>query len=108
MELSSELAPLEAILFDVDGTVCDSDPLHYYAFSEMLQEITHSFIHKPYKVLWVIYISSMLVILHMDMEIHTFDDIMRITENLNEKYLIGYGASSTVYKCFEEFPTDGN
>ncbi|KAL5551231.1 hypothetical protein UlMin_001407 [Ulmus minor] len=35
----SELAPLEAILFDVDGTLCDSDPLHYYAFREMLQEI---------------------------------------------------------------------
>ncbi|KAG6657060.1 hypothetical protein I3843_04G058200 [Carya illinoinensis] len=40
-----------------------------------------------------------LVILHMDMAIHTFDDIMRITENLSEKYVIGYGASSTVYKC---------
>ncbi|KAL5552668.1 hypothetical protein UlMin_040069 [Ulmus minor] len=37
-ELSSELAPLEAILFDVDGTLCDLDPLHYYAFCEMLQE----------------------------------------------------------------------
>ncbi|XP_024030671.1 haloacid dehalogenase-like hydrolase domain-containing protein Sgpp [Morus notabilis] len=33
------LAPLEAILFDVDGTLCDSDPLHHLAFSEMLQEI---------------------------------------------------------------------
>ena len=40
-----------------------------------------------------------LVILHMDMAIHTFDDIMRVTENLNEKFIIGYGASSTVYKC---------
>ncbi|TQD70469.1 hypothetical protein C1H46_043996 [Malus baccata] len=40
-----------------------------------------------------------LVILHMDMAVHTFDDIMRITENLNEKYIIGYGASSTLYKC---------
>ncbi|MED6144053.1 hypothetical protein PIB30_011849 [Stylosanthes scabra] len=40
-----------------------------------------------------------LVILHMDMAIHTLDDIMRSTENLNEKYAIGYGASSTVYKC---------
>lgn len=40
-----------------------------------------------------------LVILHMDMAIHSFDDIMRFTENLNEKYIIGYGASSTVYKC---------
>ncbi|CAK7356214.1 unnamed protein product [Dovyalis caffra] len=35
----SRLAPLEAVLFDVDGTLCDSDPLHYYAFREMLQEI---------------------------------------------------------------------
>lgn len=35
----------------------------------------------------------------MDMAIHTFDDIMRLTENLSEKYAIGYGASSTVYKC---------
>ncbi|KAF2311766.1 hypothetical protein GH714_026600 [Hevea brasiliensis] len=40
-----------------------------------------------------------LVVLHMDMAIHTFDDIMRSTENLSEKYIIGYGASSTVYKC---------
>ncbi|XP_057733666.1 LRR receptor-like serine/threonine-protein kinase ERL1 isoform X1 [Arachis stenosperma] len=40
-----------------------------------------------------------LVILHMDMAIHTLDDIMRSTENLSEKYAIGYGASSTVYKC---------
>jgi hypothetical protein len=35
----SKLAPLEAVLFDVDGTLCDSDPLHYYAFREMLQEV---------------------------------------------------------------------
>ncbi|CAA0838070.1 Haloacid dehalogenase-like hydrolase domain-containing protein Sgpp [Striga hermonthica] len=34
-----ELAPLEAVLFDVDGTLCDSDPLHHYAFREMLLEI---------------------------------------------------------------------
>ncbi|KAK6262760.1 hypothetical protein QUC31_008576 [Theobroma cacao] len=34
-----DLAPLEAVLFDVDGTLCDSDPLHHYAFREMLQEI---------------------------------------------------------------------
>lgn len=40
-----------------------------------------------------------LVVLHMDMAIHTYEDIMRITENLSEKYIIGYGASSTVYKC---------
>lgn len=35
----ARLAPLEAVLFDIDGTICDSDPLHYYAFREMLQEI---------------------------------------------------------------------
>ncbi|XP_022155545.1 haloacid dehalogenase-like hydrolase domain-containing protein Sgpp isoform X2 [Momordica charantia] len=33
------LAPVQAVLFDVDGTLCDSDPLHYHAFREMLQEI---------------------------------------------------------------------
>ncbi|XP_064953471.1 haloacid dehalogenase-like hydrolase domain-containing protein Sgpp [Musa acuminata AAA Group] len=36
------LAPLKAVLFDVDGTLCDSDPLHYYAFREMLQEIGYN------------------------------------------------------------------
>ncbi|XP_010509171.1 PREDICTED: haloacid dehalogenase-like hydrolase domain-containing protein Sgpp [Camelina sativa] len=35
----SHLAPLEAILFDVDGTLCDSDPIHLIAFQELLQEI---------------------------------------------------------------------
>ncbi|KAH1233826.1 LRR receptor-like serine/threonine-protein kinase ERL1 [Glycine max] len=40
-----------------------------------------------------------LVILHMGLAIHTFDDIMRVTENLNAKYIVGYGASGTVYKC---------
>ncbi|XP_077242934.1 haloacid dehalogenase-like hydrolase (HAD) superfamily protein isoform X1 [Tasmannia lanceolata] len=35
----SQLAPLEAILFDIDGTLCDSDPLHYIAFRELLQEV---------------------------------------------------------------------
>ncbi|CAI8609362.1 unnamed protein product [Vicia faba] len=33
------LAPLEAVLFDIDRTLCDSDPLHYLAFREMLQQI---------------------------------------------------------------------
>ncbi|KAH1244640.1 LRR receptor-like serine/threonine-protein kinase ERECTA [Glycine max] len=40
-----------------------------------------------------------LVILHINMTLHVYDDIMRMTENLSEKYIIGYGASSTVYKC---------
>lgn len=34
-----DLAPLEAVLFDVDGTLCDSDPLHHHAFEVMLKEI---------------------------------------------------------------------
>lgn len=33
------LTPLQAILFDIDGTLCDSDPTHYNAFREMLQEV---------------------------------------------------------------------
>ncbi|XP_054787781.1 LRR receptor-like serine/threonine-protein kinase ERL1 isoform X2 [Prosopis cineraria] len=43
--------------------------------------------------------SPKLVVLHMDMAMHSYDDIMRSTENLSEEYIIGYGASSTVYKC---------
>ncbi|XP_031482159.1 haloacid dehalogenase-like hydrolase domain-containing protein Sgpp [Nymphaea colorata] len=30
--------PLEAVLFDVDGTLCDSDPLHFEAFRDLLKE----------------------------------------------------------------------
>ncbi|CAL5036479.1 unnamed protein product [Urochloa decumbens] len=40
-----------------------------------------------------------LVVLQMDMASHTYEEIMRLTENFSEKYIIGYGASSTVYKC---------
>ncbi|XP_071929599.1 uncharacterized protein [Coffea arabica] len=40
-----------------------------------------------------------LVVLHMDLALHTYEDIMLSTENLSEKYIIGCGASSTVYKC---------
>ncbi|OIV96431.1 hypothetical protein TanjilG_09858 [Lupinus angustifolius] len=40
-----------------------------------------------------------LVILDMNMALHVYEDIMRITENLSEKYIIGHGASSKVYKC---------
>ncbi|KAL9249459.1 LRR receptor-like serine/threonine-protein kinase ERECTA-like protein [Drosera capensis] len=45
------------------------------------------------------YSSPKLVILNMNMALHVYEDIMRMTENLSEKYIIGYGASSTVYKC---------
>ncbi|GKV03693.1 hypothetical protein SLEP1_g15957 [Rubroshorea leprosula] len=47
----------------------------------------------------VIHSPPKLVILHMNMALHVYEDIMRMTENLSEKYIIGYGASSTVYKC---------
>lgn len=30
---------VKAILFDVDGTLADSDPLHYIAFRDMLVEV---------------------------------------------------------------------
>ena len=49
--------------------------------------------------LTVNYSPPKLVILHMNMALHVYEDIMRMTENLSEKYIIGYGASSTVYKC---------
>ncbi|XP_022859322.1 LRR receptor-like serine/threonine-protein kinase ERECTA isoform X2 [Olea europaea var. sylvestris] len=57
-----------------------------------------SFMDGPFKKP-VNYSSPKLVILHMNMALHVYEDIMRMTENLNEKYIIGYGASSTVYKC---------
>ncbi|CAK7352768.1 unnamed protein product [Dovyalis caffra] len=45
------------------------------------------------------YSTPKLVILNMNMALHVYEDIMRMTENLSEKYIIGHGASSTVYKC---------
>ncbi|MBA0847642.1 hypothetical protein Goshw_020878, partial [Gossypium schwendimanii] len=47
----------------------------------------------------VTYSRPKLVILHKNMALHVYEDIMRVTENLSEKYIIGSGASSTVYKC---------
>ncbi|KAK4729075.1 hypothetical protein R3W88_022063 [Solanum pinnatisectum] len=38
----ARLVPLQAILFDIDGTLCDSDPFHYLAFREMLLEIGYN------------------------------------------------------------------
>ena len=35
----------------------------------------------------------------MHMALHMYNDIMHITENFNEKYIIRYDATSTVYKC---------
>ncbi|GJT42540.1 haloacid dehalogenase-like hydrolase domain-containing protein Sgpp [Tanacetum coccineum] len=33
---------LEAVLFDVDGTLCDSDPIHHIALCEILLEVQSS------------------------------------------------------------------
>jgi len=41
----AKVAPVEAVLFDVDGTLCDSDPLHLVAFREMLIEVHHVYAH---------------------------------------------------------------
>ncbi|CAN6486438.1 unnamed protein product [Victoria cruziana] len=35
----STAGPIEAVLFDIDGTLCDSDPLHFEAFRDLLQQI---------------------------------------------------------------------
>jgi hypothetical protein len=42
------LRSVQAVLFDIDGTLADSDPLHYRAFREMLAEVCmlESFIFK--------------------------------------------------------------
>nr|ABG33927.1 gibberellin 20 oxidase [Zoysia japonica] len=34
--------PVQAVLFDIDGTLCDSDPLHHVAFQELLLEIGYN------------------------------------------------------------------
>jgi len=35
----------------------------------------------------------------MDMALYMYDDIMRMTENLNEKFIISNGATNTAYRC---------
>ena len=32
---------LKAILFDIDGTIADSDPIHFLAFQEVLAEVSN-------------------------------------------------------------------
>lgn len=46
----TKLAPLEAILFDIDGTLCDSDPIHFCAFRELLQQVQ---LHAAMDGLWL-------------------------------------------------------
>lgn len=81
-------------------------PKSYHSFSCNFREI----IAIPVQILHITnlfaslfcavhYSAPKLVILHMNMALHVYEDIMRMTENLSEKYIIGYGASSTVYKC---------
>ncbi|XP_078173795.1 haloacid dehalogenase-like hydrolase domain-containing protein Sgpp [Carex rostrata] len=38
----TKLVPLEAIFFDIDGTLCDSDPLHHIAYQDVLSEIGYN------------------------------------------------------------------
>lgn len=40
------------------------------------------------------------VILNLGMAPQSYDEMMRLTENLSEKYVIGRGGSSTVYRCY--------
>ncbi|KAG0589138.1 hypothetical protein M758_2G248500 [Ceratodon purpureus] len=40
-----------------------------------------------------------LVTFHLGMAPQSFEEMMRLTENLSEKYVAGRGGSSTVYKC---------
>lgn len=39
------------------------------------------------------------VIFHLGMAPQSYDEMMRVTENLSEKHVIGRGGSSTVYRC---------
>ncbi|CAM6021840.1 unnamed protein product [Sphagnum balticum] len=40
-----------------------------------------------------------LVTFHLGMAPQSFEEMLRLTENLSEKYVVGRGGSSTVYKC---------
>ncbi|KAG6772535.1 hypothetical protein POTOM_023948 [Populus tomentosa] len=68
--------------------------LSYLGVENYAWLLTHVFVEQA-----VSYSTPKLVILHMNMALHVYEDIMRMTENLSEKYIIGHGASSTVYKC---------
>lgn len=76
-----QLAPLEAVLFDIDGTLCDSDPLHYYAFREMLQEV-RSTLRFCYSVsvrclhgnsLTLVYCEESIISLHFNLDLNDTD-----------------------------------
>ena len=36
-----DLSTIKAVLFDVDGTLTNSDPLHFKAFQDILQEYNY-------------------------------------------------------------------
>ena len=40
-----------------------------------------------------------LVTFHLGLAPQSFEEMMRLTENLSEKYVVGRGGSSTVYRC---------
>lgn len=40
-----------------------------------------------------------VVAFHLGMAPQSFDEMMRLTENLSERFVVGRGGSSTVYKC---------
>lgn len=75
-----------------------------YYFFLLRRTITYILLKYLSLIVWwflstVNYSSPKLVILHMNMALHVYEDVMRMTENLSEKFIIGSGASSTVYKC---------
>ncbi|KAJ4775108.1 haloacid dehalogenase-like hydrolase family protein [Rhynchospora pubera] len=38
----TKIVPVEAVFFDIDGTLCDSDPLHHIAYQDVLKEIGYN------------------------------------------------------------------
>lgn len=44
----TKLVPLEAVFFDIDGTLCDSDPLHHIAYQDVLAEVQNYNIEKAF------------------------------------------------------------
>jgi hypothetical protein len=51
----TKLVPVEAIFFDIDGTLCDSDPLHHIAYQDVLSEVT--------KLIQIIFFLSVVMVI---------------------------------------------
>jgi beta-phosphoglucomutase-like phosphatase (HAD superfamily) len=43
---------LKAVLFDIDGTIADSDPIHFLAFQEILSEVSIIFPFLPIRIFY--------------------------------------------------------